>query len=74
MFRLGQGLKVANPWQGLTLVVTRGFAGLGSKRKPTKKDLDKYDVISVGSNLGGMFTKHFDKAEHGKWKIMCVLD
>jgi len=31
-----------------------GFSGLDFKRKPTKKDLEKYDVIWVGSNLAGV--------------------
>ena len=35
------------------------FAGL-SKRKPTRKDLDKYDVIWIGANLGGICSRHFD--------------
>jgi len=49
------------------------FAGL-SKRTPTKKDLDSYDLIVVGANLGGIFSKHFDAATKGKFPTMVVLD
>jgi hypothetical protein len=49
------------------------FAGL-SKRTPTKKDLPEYDVVVVGANLGGIFSKHFDAATKGKYSMMVVLD
>jgi sulfide:quinone oxidoreductase len=51
-----------------------GFAGLGKKRKPTPKDLDKYDVVIVGCNLGGILSRHFDHVVKGKYNIMVVLD
>ena len=51
-----------------------GFAGLGKKRKPTRKDLEKYDVVIIGCNLGGVLSRQFDKVTHGKYKIMVVLD
>lgn len=53
------------------------FAGLGSKRKPTSKDLEKYDVIIVGANLGGILSRHFDHVanhKHTKYKMMAILD
>jgi len=49
------------------------FAGL-SKRTPTKKDLAEYDVIVVGANLGGIFSRHFDHVTHGHYSMMVVLD
>lgn len=49
------------------------FAGL-SKRTPTKKDLAEYDLVVVGANLGGIFSRHFDHASHGKYKTMVILD
>jgi sulfide:quinone oxidoreductase len=27
-----------------------------NKRKPTKKDLDNYDVVVIGCNLGGILS------------------
>lgn len=50
-----------------------GFAG-GGKRKVTRKDLDKYDLIVVGANLGGIFSRHFDHIVHGKFQTMVCLD
>ena len=43
-------------------------------RKPTKKDLDHYEVIVVGGNIGGMLTNHLDKAVKGKYKIMAIFE
>ena len=39
------------------------FAGLFNKRKPTKKDLEKYDVVIIGCNMGGIFSRQFDKVK-----------
>lgn len=50
-----------------------GFAGL-SKRKPTSKNLDKYDVIWIGGNLGGICSRHFDHVAKGKYEMMAVFD
>lgn len=50
------------------------FMGGGSKRKPTKKDLDKYDVIWIGGNLAGICSRHFDEVVHGKYAMMSVFD
>jgi len=47
---------------------------LFNKRKPTPKDLDKYDVVIVGCNLGGILSRHFDDYVKGKYKCMVVLD
>lgn len=33
------------------------FAGLFNKRKPIRKDLDKYDVVIVGCNMGGVLSR-----------------
>ncbi|EGR27203.1 hypothetical protein IMG5_200230 [Ichthyophthirius multifiliis] len=46
----------------------------GSKRQPTPKDLDSYDVVWVGSNLGGICSSHTDKAAHGKFKMFVCFD
>ena len=53
---------------------TFNFAGLNMKRKPTRKDLDKYDVIWVGANLGGICSRHFDQVVHGKYSMMSIFD
>ncbi|CAK65264.1 unnamed protein product (macronuclear) [Paramecium tetraurelia] len=52
----------------------RYFAGVFNKRKPTKKDLDHYDVVIIGCNLGGVLSRQLDKVSHGKYKTMVVLD
>lgn len=49
------------------------FAGLNFKRKPTKKDLEKYEVVIIGCNLGGIFSRHFDQVTHGHHSTMVVL-
>ena len=59
--------------KALLKVPTQAFAG-GGKRKATKKDLDKYDLIVVGANLGGLFSRHFDHIMHGKFETMVCLD
>lgn len=53
---------------------TRGFAGLFKKSKPTPKDLDKYDVIILGCNLGGILSRQFEKVTKNHYKIMVVFD
>jgi hypothetical protein len=63
-----------NQLKGLGNKSVQTFAGLGNKRKPTKKDLDKYDVIVIGANLGGILSRHFDKAVKGKYSMMVCLD
>jgi len=53
---------------------TRGFAGLFKKSKPTPKDLEKYDVIILGCNLGGILSRQFEKVTKNHFKIMVVFD
>jgi sulfide:quinone oxidoreductase len=50
------------------------FAGLFNKRKPLSKNLDHYDLIVIGCNMGGILSRQFDKVTHGKYKTMVVLD
>lgn len=45
-----------------------------NKRKPTRKDLEKYDVVWVGANLAGIASRHFDEVVHGKFTNMVVFD
>lgn len=49
-----------------------------SKISPTIKtasnSLKKYDVIVVGSNLGGLFTKNFSHFNKGENTVMCAYD
>lgn len=35
----------------------RYYAGVFNKRKPTKKDLEHYDVVVIGCNLGGILSR-----------------
>lgn len=37
--------------------ISYAFAGLFNKRKPTRKDLDHYDVVVIGCNMGGIFSR-----------------
>lgn len=53
---------------------TRGFAGLFKKSKPTPKDLEKYDVIILGCNIGGILSRQFEKVTKNHFKIMVVFD
>lgn len=48
--------------------------GGGSKRKKTPADLENYDVVWVGANLGGICSSHFDKETHGKYKSFVSFD
>jgi hypothetical protein len=73
MLHISKGLSKGK-FNDLVFKNVEEFAGLFSKRKPVKKDLDKYEVIVVGCNLGGIFSRHFDEAVHGKYKMMVVLD
>lgn len=51
----------------------RGFA-FGKRKAPTPKDLDKYDVIIIGCNLGGILSRQFEKLTKKHYKVMVVLD
>jgi hypothetical protein len=64
-------LQYAKASKGL---LTTTKYNVGSSRKPTKKDLPKYDLIVIGSNLGGILSKHYDHITKGHLKIMVVLD
>jgi len=44
------------------------------KRKPTKKDLPHYEVVVIGANMGGIFSRHFDQVTHGHHSMMVLLD
>lgn len=46
----------------------------GEKRKKTPSDLDSYDVVWVGANLGGIASQHLDKQSHGKYTQFVVYD
>jgi len=52
----------------------RGFAGLFKKKKPTPKDLEKYDVIIIGCNIGGILSRQFEKATKQHYKVMVTFD
>jgi NADH dehydrogenase FAD-containing subunit len=46
----------------------------GNKRKPTPSDLEKYDVVVVGANLGNVFATHLDAVVGAKNKIYVTYD
>lgn len=48
--------------------------GFGKERKPTPSDLDKYDVVVVGSGLGGVLATHLDAVVKDKYKIFVAYD
>jgi hypothetical protein len=69
--------SVANIAKKNLLTTTRyGFAGLpfGKKRIPTKSDLDKYDVVIVGANLGNVLASHLDSVMGEKAKILVSFE
>lgn len=68
MFGIGAAKRAS-----LTARSINHFAG-GGKRKATRKDLDKYDLVIVGANLGGIFSRHIDHVTHGKLNTMVCLD
>jgi hypothetical protein len=55
-------------------VPKKAFAGINFKRKPTKRDLPDYDVLVIGGNLGGIFSRHFDQVAHGHYSMMAIFD
>jgi NADH dehydrogenase FAD-containing subunit len=69
-----QGKGIIRNAKYLTSKYSRSFAGLGSKRKPVAKDLEKYDVVVLGCNLGGIFSRQFDELGKGKYTTMVVFD
>lgn len=58
---------------GLFSVPAFNFAG-GKQVKPTPKDLQEYDIVVVGGNLGGILSKHIEEASHKHFKILSVFD
>jgi hypothetical protein len=54
----------------LTQKSVKGFAGINFSRKPVSKNLDKYDVVIVGANMGALFSRHFDQVAHGHYTLM----
>jgi sulfide:quinone oxidoreductase len=69
-----QGKGIIRQSKSLYQQYVRSFAGLGNKRKPVAKDLEKYDVIVVGANLGGIWSRQFDEVAKGKYTMMAVFD
>ena len=51
----------------------RTFAGLNLKRKPTKRDLEHYELVIAGCNMGAILGRHFDHVTHGHHPTMTVL-
>lgn len=47
---------------------------IGKSRKPTSKDLDKYDVVIVGAGLGTVLASHLDAVMGEKVKIFVAYD
>jgi len=43
--------------KSLAFETSYAFAGLFNKRKPVRKDLDHYDVVVIGCNMGGIFSR-----------------
>jgi hypothetical protein len=65
---------VANIAQKSLLRSSRYSLGFGNKRKPTKNDLQKYDVVIVGAGLGGALSSHLDANLGEKAKIFVAYD
>lgn len=46
----------------------------GKSKKPTPKTLDNYDVVFIGSNLGGLCSNHFERATDMKYKCFITFE
>jgi sulfide:quinone oxidoreductase len=57
----------------LSTKVRRSFAGLNFKRKPLKRDLEHYEVVIAGCNMGAILGRHFDHVTHGHHPTMTIL-
>lgn len=70
-------LQIARSRSFLSVVSRPSCAFSGNpfkKRKQTSKDLEKYDVVIVGANLGGILSNHIDAETHGHASIYDVFD
>ena len=47
---------------------------INPKRGPFSKDLDKYEILIVGANLGGILSSHLDAVFHGHHTIYIAFD
>ena len=75
MLQLKSAFAKGSPlFKSLSNISSASFGGIGSKRKPTRRDLDKYEVVIVGGNLGAVFSRHLDDDSHGKYSTMVVFD
>lgn len=75
LFRFKKELpKAFQRANSLHFQVQRNFENPLKKRKPTPKDAEKYDLVVVGGNLGGILTNHFDAEVHGHHSIFCAFD
>lgn len=58
----------------LTKKIKYNFANPLSKRKPLSKDLDHYDLVIIGSNIGGILSTQWDALSHGHFPTMVCFD
>lgn len=75
LFRFKSDLpKALRRASSLHYQVQMNFENPLKKRKKTRMDAEKYDLVIVGANLGGILTNHFDAEVHGHHSIMSVFD
>lgn len=63
-----------NAYSGLVSKSVRTFAAASQRAKDTPKDLDKYDVVIIGSNLGGILSRQFEQFTRNYYKVMVIYD
>ena len=61
-------------YSGLVSKSVRTFAAASKRSKDTPKDLDKYDVVIIGSNLGGILSRQFEEFTRNYYKVMVIYD
>ena len=75
MLQLKSAFSRASPlFKALNQVSSCSFSGVGIKRKPTRRDLERYEVVVVGGNLGAIFSRHLDDDSNGRYSTMVVYD
>lgn len=55
-------------------VVNRFFSLLNQHITKAAPNLSKYNVVVIGSNTGGLFSKHFEKLDKGKHSVYLATE
>lgn len=63
-----------NAYSGLVSKSVRTFAAGSNRSKDTPKNLEKYDIVIIGSNLGGILSRQFEQFTRNYYKVMVIYD